>query len=305
MKDAADWYDTHVLKTLSCLVEHKLDELATIIAQLPGNMGGFGLRSQTEISEYAHECVFADKGEQHRQTQEADKLRQSSLFLSLSGLEKAIVTAGSAPGAARPLTDPTLDLSDRAWLIYARQRLLIPVLPHGSKCVCGSLATNDHVNVCPRIVKLWRHDEVVQEIDVGLRAVGKTTHVEPLAAPGSSKARPDLRCEDNVIDAMITYPGKAALAHRAPSVLAAAQLAGNHKKTKWGKWATARALNFAPFVVESTGGFLEDSRRWLRTALGDSDTPITISSTFNFITGRVLRATLHGAVGLFAAAAGG
>ena len=289
-----------VASVFSRLVGIRLDPTAAQIAQLPGKMGGFGLRKMTDISTFAPRCM--DKGEQHLATAKMDEARRDALFSSLSGLERSIVLASSK--SSRPLVDASLNLGDRAWTVWARQRLLLRVLPPGVKCVCGGNATNDHVNTCARLSKLHKHDDVLDALAMGIAACGKHCHKEPPAAPGFSKARPDIRSDDYVTDVMLTYPGVSSLFATAPAPFAAAKRAAHGKEKKWTAWAEARGYLFTPFIVESTGGILGESRRWLRLVIGDADSPITITTMLSHITGQVVRAALKGAVALFAGACG-
>ena len=177
---------------------------------------------------------------------------------------------------------------------------MIRVLGPRQKCKCGADATNHHINTCSRLVRIWRHDAVLDEIENGIKMIGKHTKREPMAAPGLTQKRPDLRSDEMVIDAMITYADSYSRSSEQPKKMKAGNHAASLKDAKWSNWAANRGLTYASFIVESTGGFHEAGRRWLRQVIGEADSPIAISTVFNYVTGRCLRAMLHGTVGLFA-----
>ena len=63
---AAKWFDGEVMRVVQALIESPLDEIATGILQLPGKMGGCGIRSTHDLAQFASECT--DKGEQKMAT---------------------------------------------------------------------------------------------------------------------------------------------------------------------------------------------------------------------------------------------
>ena len=55
-------------------------------------------------------------------------------------------------------------------------------------------------------------------------------------------------------------------------------------------------------VFETTGGMPACSRTWLRRVIGDRDTSLTISSTFDYIVGKMLVEMFKGQMALYASA---
>ena len=85
-------------------------------------------------------------------------------------------------------------------------------------------------------------------------------------------------------------------------MLEAATAAAARKNAQWTAWAVTTGTAFAPMVFETTGGMPACSRAWLRRVIGDRDTPLTISSSFNYIVGRMLVEMVKGQMALFASA---
>ncbi|KAK7198049.1 hypothetical protein NESM_000760500 [Novymonas esmeraldas] len=149
LKDSAARFDDRVAHTLSLLVASgPLTGAASVIAKLPLAMGGFGLRSQRAIADFAAASV-QKKGAQQAPTRAADRRNLELLQSIPSGPELEIVKANAAPGATHALMDPSIVLGDVAFEVLAHQRLLIRVLRLDFRCTCGADTDNAHINVCP------------------------------------------------------------------------------------------------------------------------------------------------------------
>ena len=296
--EAATSFDDMVFGTLEAIVGSKVQGTSREIAKLPIRMSGLGLQSQRDLTAYAHDCV-GRKGAQREATAKAAEDRLSSILQSLSGNNRHLLAAGAASSAGRTLLSGVMSLSDRAFQLFLKQRLLIEVLGHGIKCVCGCPATNHHVNTCTRLrsnPRQQRHDAVLLALSNSLETLGIRTIVEPHSSV-VNRARPDLLTSGSVTDVTIRYP--------AAENGQAMTMAIKEKTRQWKNWSAERDLDFAPFALNSCGGVAQESRAWLRRCIRSADTPVTAQENVEYVLLAVVRATLQQAVPLFAAASTG
>eukprot|EP00796_Vickermania_ingenoplastis_P004795 gene4795-3439_t len=223
-----------------------LPEAQRILAQLPLRYGGFGLRSQTEVAVYAQDCV----GENTHRTVSAQKALHQSKLLStlLTEPELTLVRAHKASGANRILTDPTPDIPDAAFRMYAAQRLGAPIVPMGTPCPCGALATNAHINTCPtaqRVPHQRRHDRLTGVVCEWATSLGYTTRTETRADPGRKRFDAELvsGSAHYATDVTVRYP-VGGRGHRADDAM-------KEKQRQYTQQTTGTGITFTPLVLES------------------------------------------------------
>ena len=325
-RSAMTWFDEQVelVVTLICGIDMEAGLAANDIVQLPNSMGGSGLRSMVEVSSYAHLCVN-DVKKQNGISSKIDKERLKRVISNLTEGQRALLVGATAPCAQRVSTDPQVILSDDAFRTFYRQRLMCRVTPPQCKCVCGVDATNEHINVCKRLIlksnvygpptvpKTARHELVADVLENKGKIGDYVMRREPPSYNKTNRNRTDLMASKHILNRMqlstdvaCTYPAKASRSARAAyHQLDAALLKAKEKNAKWQKWALERKIDFAPFVVESTGGIPPCSRRWLNRMFADCTSPLTISSLYDETIAAVAAAVQEGNHLFFVAACGG
>lgn len=301
--DSAAWFDDRVLHTLPLLVGGApVAGASAILARLPLAMGGFGLRSQRAISEFAADGV-ARKGARQARTRMLDRHNFESPAPLLSEPERELVKAGAAPGAARALVDPAILLGDAAFGVLARQRLLIRVLRPDVRCACGAGAGNAHINVCPSLPGgpcIRRHSHVLMTIEAWATRLGLAVKTEPRASVTSSE-RLDLTVSTAtgafVTDVAVTYPAGARSATANPL-----QQTHAAKKRRWAGWAVGAGALFAPLSFESTGGLHKESFRWMLAVAGAVFFPFSTRTALNELLSSTAKALHEGNAFIFEAA---
>ena len=325
-RSAMTWFDEQVelVVTLICGIDMVPCPAANDIIQMPNSMGGSGLRSMVEVSSYAHLCVN-DTKKQNGISSKIDELRLKRVISNLNEGQRALLVGATAPCAQRVLTDPQVILSDDAFRTFYRQRLMCRVTPTESKCMCGADATNEHINVCKRLIlktnvygpptvpKVARHEMIADVLENKGKIGDYIMRREPPSFNKNNRNRTDLMASKHLLyrmqlstDVTCTYPAKASRSAKAAlHQLDAALLKAKAKNAKWQKWALERKIDFAPFVVESTGGIPPCSRRWLNRMFANNTSLLTISSLYDETIAAVAAAVQEGNHLFFVAACGG
>jgi len=298
-------FDATVRDTFNHIVGHTCTDRQWLRASLPIRRGGCGLRSQHMVAQFAFRCVGV-KNAQRTLTSAAEATLVKSFLATASSTETDELLAAAAPLASLPLTDTSVTLQDQAWRAYIKVRLGIAVLADGTTCRCGAAATNAHVLGCPSLSKsrIRRHDAVVSALASGMRRLGHDPRVEPSAAVEGMKRRPDIWVASSATDVVVTNPFGTRVVGYEP--LVAAHRAAAEKQAQWGDWASARAVSFAPFAVEATGGLLPAARRWISSVVGSDESPFGDKGQLraHLVLCAVVRALHQGNLGMFAAASG-
>ena len=304
LREATMWFDQQVQQLVESITG-KMNRLGMVIARLPIRLGGLGLRMMTTAARFGKACCGV-KNEQKRLLAEHDKAVHTALLLTLSGTEQCVSAASTAPMASRLLTDASLVIPDAAFKQYCQARCMMRVTPANTLCTCGAQATNDHVMCCSRLggnPKIRRHDNILDALQYGLQSIGFECRREPQGVLHNN-GRPDLLVATESgnagTDVTVTHPVQYHTSRVA--VLEAATAAAARKNAQWTAWATTTGTAFAPMVFETTGGMPACSRTWLRRVIGDRDTSLTISSTFDYIVGKMLVEMFKGQMALYASA---
>lgn len=273
---AAQYFDGRVAACLESILDFPrpgdsptLPETAQLLAALPTRHGGLGLRLTSDLAAFASACV-GQVGAQKQHTDAVDTTKLARLNDLLSEpVESAMVRAHRSSGANRVLHDPQINLTDQAFRMYLRQRLLLPLAAPGAICVCGKEATNAHINTCPKMATpahITRHDAIVQCIATWAQQLGFSVHTEPRAdRVGKERLDVEIVTPSAVFatDVTVTYPGRLDRSSRKP--LSAAYAA---KVARWQPWARTANITYAPLAMESTGGLHPASLQWLRSIVG-------------------------------------
>ena len=326
LHEAMSWFDAQVdlVVTMICGIDMAYEKATDDIIQLPNCMGGMGLRSMVELSQYAHKCVDDVKKQSHL-SKSIDNQRLKRVQQHLTEGQRALLVGATAPCAQRLLTDPQTFVSDDAFRTFYRQRLMCRVTPPECKCTCGSDASNEHINVCRHLIlkvnnfgpntvpKTQRHELVVDVVEEKSKMAGYTTRREPPSYNKDNRNRTDLMATKHILlkqqmstDVTCTYPAKASRSSQASICqLDAALEKAKSKNAKWQKWALERNVDFAPFVVESTGGIPPCSRRWLNRMFADVTSLFTVSSLYDETVAAIASAVQEGNHLFFVAATGG
>ncbi|CCD17548.1 unnamed protein product [Trypanosoma congolense IL3000] len=311
-QEAAAWYDDRTTQMMEHILGERLSQRARDIAALPISMGGCGIRRQAEVAEYAHQSV-GEKGRQQQLALEAEQHRRDDLYATLGGADRLVFTANSAAGAGRPLTDAQVRVDDATFTVYMRERLLMRVLPEGTRCLCGEDASNHHVHTCTRVhnkPRQLRHDMLNAVFANNLRLCGFQCATEPHLHE-ASKRRPDILIAGldtyAVTDLTVTYPGRVTTG--APTTgsgkataldpMKAAVVRYQEKERKYGYWAIQNGLAFAPFVMLTNGAIYGKSRDWLHRVLRGQDHRLTVTSAFDGITAELVTSVLRGNVHVY------
>ena len=215
----------------------------------------------SELAPAARDAVSKPRGAQKMATKAADAKAHAELLDRLSPADQRVLRGFGGPQATRCLTDPAVRMSIPTARTALRLRLMLAVLPPGSYCICGELATNHHVFTCPAIpggAAIRRHNAILTAMMDALDGAGVHFQHEPRSAAPGQRTRLDLEFMTAAggtmgIDVSVAYPATDKAAIHASNPDAAADARAREKTAKYQTTAQNRGIAFSPAVWETSG----------------------------------------------------
>jgi hypothetical protein len=229
-----------------------LSEEAKYALRLPVASGGLGIRSVQSVAIAAYAAARAEeRGETFVTQKDATKKIDAAILAEYRSKVLSTKPNGEklrqAAAASKLMSVPVYPNSVVGFRQYARERLGLPLTAPNTVCVCGKLATNDHLRTCgaKNYLRIRRHDRI--KLLLGREARKRfPTKVEPHGTDPESREHPDLCIfRDGVefhVDVAVVYSGRTDCSDPLHSMATA-------------KIAKYKNLNLLPFVVGTSGEF--------------------------------------------------
>jgi hypothetical protein len=291
-------FDTMIESAIKAVLKvPSLSEDSLAILKLPFRLGGFGLRSQTMLQQFAYDCLEVNSQQEATKAKEKEHFDELTLRMKTKGSNDVLATILSQRDSLSSawlkewkelvkniLQDKTVMSNDASVFALRRRALVLDEIKHGH-CLCDKkISSCEHIYHCQKFDKHGAHDAVTKSVVDKWRILGvaadATTKTYRRSNGARSSEKPDgvAQVHGDIVafDTTVVCPSARDYLKLASSLeinfLSASEAAEKSKVRDGTAMCAQQGHHFQPIAIETTGRIGPSTSTFLLNSFGIEST---------------------------------